>query len=97
MKEILSLSHLVFGSFVVMLMPLFGVAQTMQFISSNRPADTSTRASAEATAVVKNMHLMPLFVAGLATVFLGEFLHFYHFFGMIAIFSGLYLSTYTKS
>ncbi len=43
------------------------------------------------------VHLMPLFVAGLATLFLNEFLHFYHFFGMIAIFSGLYLSTYTKS
>lgn len=61
MKEILSFSHLVIGSFVVMLVPFFGVAQTMQFISSNRPADTSTKAAAEATAVVKNMHLMPLF------------------------------------
>jgi tetratricopeptide (TPR) repeat protein len=61
MKEILSFSQLVIGSFVVILAPFWAEAQTMQFVSSNRPADTSKQASAEVTTVVKNMHLMPLF------------------------------------
>ena len=61
MKEILSFSQLVIGSLVVMLVPFWTEAQTMQFVSSNRPADTSTKSSAEATTVVKNLHLMPLF------------------------------------
>lgn len=61
MKEILSFSQLVIGSFVVILAPFWADAQTMQFVSSNRPADTSKQASVEATTVVKNMHLMPLF------------------------------------
>jgi drug/metabolite transporter (DMT)-like permease len=41
-------------------------------------------------------HLMPLFGTILAYLFLGETLELYHFFGMILIFSGIYLSLFLR-
>lgn len=63
MRETGSFSYFIIGSFITLLLPFCGKAQTMQFVSSNRPADTSTQVTTavEATAVVKNLHLMPLF------------------------------------
>ena len=39
------------------------------------------------------LHLMPVFGAGLSSVFLGESLHLFHLAGMSLIFSGIYLAT----
>ncbi|WP_051211277.1 tetratricopeptide repeat protein [Runella zeae] len=61
MKEILSLSHFVLGSFWAILAPVVASAQAMQFVSSSRPADTSTQVANESAPAVKNPHLLPLF------------------------------------
>ena len=61
MKEIGLLNGVLFGSLIAMLLPLCVEAQTMQFVSANRPADTSTQANTETITAVKNLHLMPLF------------------------------------
>ncbi len=59
MKRIHVLSYLVIGWLAVLEMK----AQTMQFVTSNRPADTSNKAAGAASeaTTVKNIHLMPLF------------------------------------
>jgi drug/metabolite transporter (DMT)-like permease len=40
------------------------------------------------------IHLMPVFSTILATIFLGEQIHFYHLIGMVMIFSGITMTTF---
>lgn len=66
MKKIQVFSYLVIGLWIA----LESKAQTMQFVTSSRPADTSNKATgagSEAT-VVKNLHLLPLFGEAAKTV-----------------------------